>query len=433
MTNDRFYPSLSSVEVEDEMTTATQPESLSTTNSDWIDGLSEEACRLHDAGMEAYGGGRVDEAEQFFRRALALFEQVDGGEHLDVAAVLGDLGAVLEAQCDYMAAEECYVRAATITVAIEVESKIYEDDEDVAQLRLRSLNNLGRIHRTQGRYAQAEPIIRRALNFAERTFGAESLEASGALNNLGMFGKFAGQFDEAAECYRRALAILENHYGKDCSEAASIYHNLGGLEHARGRFAEGEPFARKSVEMRRRVRGDDHPEVAADMAALAALLDGQSKFDEAERLYNSALEIFTRVYGEEHYEVATTLNNLAMIHQARGDYARTEAPLMRALAIKEKIFGRDNVDVAMTLNNLAVSRDAQGDDEKAAELYARALAIFEAELGADHPTVVTCRENYEDLNRGRQGESMDEMAEPLGRRSTVPHSKGSASSFLRGI
>src|SRR5262245_62400848 len=129
MTNDRFYLSLSSVEVEDEMTTAAQPESLSTTNSDWIDGLSEEACRLHDAGMEAYGGGRVDEAEQFFRRALALFEQVDGGEHLDVAAVLGDLGAVLEAQCDYMAAEECQVPAATSTEATRLETRNSEAEK----------------------------------------------------------------------------------------------------------------------------------------------------------------------------------------------------------------------------------------------------------------------------------------------------------------
>src|SRR5215471_7291936 len=223
MTNDRFYLSLSSVEVEDEMTTAAQPESLPTNNSDWIDALSEEALRSHDAAMEACEGGRVDEAERLFRRALALFEQVDGGEHLDAAAVLGDLGAVLEDRCDYLAAEECYVRAATITEAIEVESKIYTDDEDVARLRLRSLDNLGRIHRTQGRYAQAEPVIRRALNFAELTFGAESLEVSGALNNLGMFGKFAGRFDEASDCYRRALAILEKHYGEDCPEAASIY------------------------------------------------------------------------------------------------------------------------------------------------------------------------------------------------------------------
>jgi hypothetical protein len=62
----------------------------------------------------------------------------------------------------------------------------------------------------------------------------------------------------------------------------------------------------------------------------------------------------------------------------------------------------------MTLNNLAVSRGAQGADEKAAELYARALAIFEAELGADHPTTMTCRGNYEDLNGARQGENREE-------------------------
>src|SRR5262249_35521846 len=211
------------------MTTAAQPDLLPATNSDLIDALSEDACRLHDAAMEAFGGGRVDEAEELFRRALALFEQVDGQEHPDVAAVLGNLGAVLEDRCGYLAAEECYVRAAAIMDSIEAESKIYEDDEDMARLRLQSIYNLGRIYRMQGRYAQAEPTLRRALSFAEGTFGAESLEASGALNNLGMFGKFAGRFDEAADCYSRALAILEKHYGEDCPEAASIYHNLGGL------------------------------------------------------------------------------------------------------------------------------------------------------------------------------------------------------------
>ncbi len=234
------------------------------TYSDWMNALSDEACRLHDEAVEAYGSGRIDEAEGLFFRSLALFEQVDAPDHLDVAAVLGNLGAVLEDRCDYTAAEECYVRAAAITEAIEDNSKNYEDDEDAARLRLQSLNNLGRIHRAQGRYAQAEPVIRRALSFTERTFGAESLEMSGALNDLGMLGKFAGWFDEAADCYRRALAILEKHYGEDCAEAASIYHNLGGLEHARGRFAEGEPYARKSVELRLRVHGDDHPDVAAD-------------------------------------------------------------------------------------------------------------------------------------------------------------------------
>jgi tetratricopeptide (TPR) repeat protein len=382
--------------------TAAQPELVPTTTSLCIDALSDEACRLHGAAIEAYGSGRMDEAEELTRRALALFEQAEGRDHPDVAAVLGDLGAMLEDQCRYMAAEACYVRAAAITESMEVASKIDEDDADIERLRWQSLTNLGRIYRVQGRYTQAEPIMRRALNFAERVFGAESLEVSGALNNLGMFGKFAGRFDEASDCYRRALAILEKHYGEDCPEAASIYHNLGGLEHARGRYAEGTPYARKSVALRRRIHGDNHPDVAADTAALAALLDGQGKYAEAALLYQRALAVFEQVYSPEHYEIAAVLNNLAMIYQARGDSVKAEEMLTRTLALKRKIFGGDNVDVAMTINNLAVLRSAQGDDQKAAELYARALSIFEAELGQDHPTVMICRANYADLNGGRQ-------------------------------
>src|SRR5882672_8160399 len=144
MTNDCFYLSLSSVEVEDKMTTAAQPELSPTTYSDWIDALSEEAFRFHDAAMEAYGAGRVGEAEALFRRSIALFEQAEGPASPDVAAALGNLGAVLEGRCDYLAAEECYVRAATITETLEDGGfKNYEDDEDVARLRLQSLDNLG--------------------------------------------------------------------------------------------------------------------------------------------------------------------------------------------------------------------------------------------------------------------------------------------------
>lgn len=51
------------------MDTATHIETLQETNSEWINALR-----------------RVDESEELFRRALALFEQVEGPDHPDVAA-----------------------------------------------------------------------------------------------------------------------------------------------------------------------------------------------------------------------------------------------------------------------------------------------------------------------------------------------------------
>src|SRR5215510_7447643 len=120
-----------------EMNTAKQTELLPETESDWINALSDEACRLHEAAVEAYGAGRVDEAEELFCCSIALFEQAEGPEHPVVAVALGNLGAVLEDWCDYLASEDCYLRAGTITEAIEEDGfKNYEDDKDVARLRL---------------------------------------------------------------------------------------------------------------------------------------------------------------------------------------------------------------------------------------------------------------------------------------------------------
>src|SRR5262245_36490801 len=110
-------------------TAIVQPELMTDANPDRINAQIEEACRLHDTAAAAYDTGRADEAEALFRQALALFEHTEGEDHPDVAAVLGDLGAVYEGRCDYVAAARCYARAATIVGAFTDNG-----DEDLAQL-----------------------------------------------------------------------------------------------------------------------------------------------------------------------------------------------------------------------------------------------------------------------------------------------------------
>ena len=227
--------------------TAAQMELATQADTDDLDAMIEEACRLHDEAVAACDAGQGYKGEKLFHRALALFDLTEGADHPDVAAVLGNLGVVYEGRCDYPLAQECYEQAARI-----VDETCDEGDEDLARLRFQSLSNRSRILRMQGRYTEAESFIRRALDFAEQRLGAESLTVAWALNDLGMLGKFGGWFDLSEVCYRRALEILEKHFGQDSPELASLYHNLGGLEHARGRYEAGEPFARTSVEVRER-------------------------------------------------------------------------------------------------------------------------------------------------------------------------------------
>src|SRR5215813_12548656 len=195
---------------------------------------TEQAVGLHAEAVDLYEEGRAEEAETLLLSALESFEAHDGADSPDVAYVLCDLGAIAEDRCDYEVALERFHRAADI-----LETLGDSDDEDIRQLRLRACNSLGQALRLLGRHSQSGRIYHRALEFAERIYGSESIEVADVLNNMGMLGKFAGWFDEAEKSYHRSLAIVEKLFGVDSPRAASLYHNFGGLAHARGQFAEG--------------------------------------------------------------------------------------------------------------------------------------------------------------------------------------------------
>jgi tetratricopeptide (TPR) repeat protein len=60
------------------------------------------------------GLGRYDESEAIYQAALARFEELFGGEHLEIAVNLSNLAAVRWARGDAAGAEELYRRAAVM-------------------------------------------------------------------------------------------------------------------------------------------------------------------------------------------------------------------------------------------------------------------------------------------------------------------------------
>jgi tetratricopeptide (TPR) repeat protein len=143
----------------------------------------------------------------------------------------------------------------------------------LSELRVWYMTSLGDRYRQNGRYSEAETLLRQALALAEQVFGSNDANVSVILNNLAVLYKCIGEFDEAERLYKRALAMIESQPEVDDEKVATLYHNLGGLEHARCRYAEGEPLARRAVQLRERALGPNHVDVAGDLAALAAILE----------------------------------------------------------------------------------------------------------------------------------------------------------------
>ena len=64
------------------------------------------------------------------------------------------------------------------------------------------LNNLGQVAKVQGRYAEAEPLIRRSLAIREKVLGREHPDVARSLNNLADLYERQGRYAEAGPLYR---------------------------------------------------------------------------------------------------------------------------------------------------------------------------------------------------------------------------------------
>ena len=294
--------------------------------------------------------------------------------------------------------------------ALELSEREYGPDHETTAI---FLNLLALLYESQGRYEAAEPLFKRSLAVQEKVLGPDHPDVAQSLNNLAQVYVAQGRYEAAEPLYKRALAIREKALGPDHPDVATSLNNLAALYKRQGRYEAAEPLYERSLAIREKVLGPEHPDVATDLNNLAALYYAQGRYEAAEPLYERSLAIREKVLGPDHPDVAQSLNNLAVLYESQGRYEAAEPLHKRALAIKEKALGPDHPSVATSLNNLAALYDAQGRYEAAEPLLKRALAIKEDALGPEHPDVALGLNNlallYEDQGRY-------EAAEPLYKR-----------------
>ena len=145
----------------------------------------------------------------------------------------------------------------------------------------RSLNNLAALYRTQGRYAEAEPLYKRSLAIREKALGPDHPDVAQSLNNLAVLYEEQGRYADAEPLYKRSLAIREKALGPDHPDVAQSLNNLAELYKEQGRYADAEPLYKRSLAIYEKALGPDHPDVADALNNLAALYGDQHRYGEA--------------------------------------------------------------------------------------------------------------------------------------------------------
>ena len=337
----------------------------------------------------------------------------------------------------------------------------------------------------QGRYAEAEPLYKRALAIREKALGPDHPDVADSLNNL------AGLYRDPGPV-RRGRAALPARAGdpregararpprrrpRSLNNLAVLYRRPGPLRRGRaalqaragdpregarprpprrrhqpqqpgrcctatqGRYAEAEPLYKRALAIREKALGPDHPDVATSLNNLAVLYrdpgplrrgraalqarpgdpregartrpprrrppasttwrcctESQGRYAEAEPLYKRALAIREKALGPTTPTSPTASTTWPALYRAQGRYAEAEPLYKRSLAIREKALGPDHPDVASSLNNLAALYHSQGRDAEGLNFSRRAVAILGKRFGKE--TFAQASDNSERRSRG---------------------------------
>ncbi len=348
---------------------------------------------LNEVGQAFRDQRHYEEAERYFRRALALAETVFGPSSSPVSISLDNFASVLQEIGRFSEAEPMYWRALAIA-----EQTFGPEHPKVAT----GLNNLAVLLRVTGRHTEAEPMFRRALAINEQSYGPEHPTVATSLNNLAGLLRDINRLAEAEPMYRRALAIDEKSYGPEHHEVAIDLNNLAGLLRETNRLAEAEPMYPRVVQIFEKSYGPEHPTVAKGLNNLAELLRETNRLEEAEPMFRRVVHIFEKSYGPEHPEVATGLNNLAGLLDTSGRKGEAEPLYRRALAINEQSYGPEHPSVALRLTNLAAVLHELNRSGESLPLIQRAVGIFQRsgeQQGYVHPHLADAQEWLEIIQK----------------------------------
>jgi tetratricopeptide (TPR) repeat protein len=206
-----------------------------------------------------------------------------------VAARDPDDGNPLQQQALALDAQGRYDEAAgSLTIAIAAfEQRGADGRPGLAE----ALNTLGQVRTSQQLYPQAEALYRRGLEVA----ADDPFETSVINANLGWNLDRQGRYAEAEPLLRQAVIDIRAHEGRETRNYGFTLGNLAGDLQAQGRHAEALPLLKKGYESLARIIGPNHPAIGWTVNALAgstAVVEGPNA---AEPWFRQGLDLARRM------------------------------------------------------------------------------------------------------------------------------------------
>jgi tetratricopeptide (TPR) repeat protein len=346
-----------------------------------LEQVSAAQRRSEDAATRArMSAARSGEINRFLREMLsAANPYASGGGDLTVAQVVGQ-------------------------AAKRIDVEFADDPAVAAGLHL----TIGNAYRGMGRYAQAEPHLRRALDLLIAVDGEDHPDTATARMVLAALLRGKGDRASAEVLYQRAIATYRRQLGNQHPFVAHALLSLGGLFVEQGKLDAAEPLYREALQINRALHADaPHADLAFSLASIAGLSYARGDYERAERGYREALAMYRTLLGDQHAVVAVCINQIGLTLQAQSRFDEADTLFREAVDLRTRLLGPEHPDTLASAAHLGRLLSESGQSQEAERLLRRTLAARRRTLGDEHPdTLRTLNALTEELRRqGRDQEA----------------------------
>jgi tetratricopeptide (TPR) repeat protein len=204
-------------------------------------------------------------------------------------------------------------------------------------------------------------LLERTLEMRKRLLGEEHPDTSVSMNNLGRLYRTLGKYDLTEALYRKTLEIRRRVFGEEHQSTAIAMNNLGFLYYSQGKYKEAEPLYARSLEIRRRLMGEHHPNTATARANVGLLYFVQGRYAEAEPLLVQALESRNNGFGDAHGDTLNSMTQLALCYIKQAKWDAADALLSKVAEIRTRLRNPLAAEAKMLQADIRIQRRMYGE------------------------------------------------------------------------
>ncbi|HEX5122166.1 MAG TPA: tetratricopeptide repeat protein, partial [Rhodanobacteraceae bacterium] len=256
---------------------------------------TQDAARLPDAALavligeahELIDARRFSEGLERADAAVALWRQQGSRPDIDIAQVHGDIAKAAEATGDIPRAEAAYKEA------IALDDRFFDKANPHSAW---DTGLYGTFLVAQGRYAEAEPYVKKGVELRTTLYGTDNPSTLYAYSGMGKLYTGEGRLDEAAHWYGQGIDICKRIELRHnvCSQLLSLRALIEGRQK---RFADADRDLDDALALQKSIGGDASPAYAYVLKVRVTVAVNEGRYDAAIADADRVLEIGKSVKG----------------------------------------------------------------------------------------------------------------------------------------